>query len=100
MRWSGQEPEQESGVAMRLDGGFWGLFVDWKSTANLGAPLRGESLADVMMGVRKGARVVGGPELSGTPARGAIPFSSFPEVFAALRPRPLSANPPGWASTW
>jgi len=44
---------------------------------------------------RKGTRVLTGPELSGTPARGAIPFSSFPEVLAALRPPATFCQPSG-----
>ncbi|SPE50923.1 hypothetical protein SBV1_1240026 [Verrucomicrobia bacterium] len=55
-------------TSLRDSTGFWVRSVDWKSTANLRAPLRGGSLAGVVTtGVLKGAHVVSGRELSGTP---------------------------------
>ncbi|SPE52938.1 hypothetical protein SBV1_1620006 [Verrucomicrobia bacterium] len=45
-------------TSLRDSSGFWMRSVDSKSTANFRAPLRGGSLASVMMGVRKGMHVV------------------------------------------
>jgi len=61
----------------------------------LNCALKPERVGQCVSGVAPRPHGVSGPGLSGTPARGAIPFSSFPEVFAALRPPATFCQPSG-----